>query len=216
LLALDHIGSENQDPRIFAAEIIVACDVTNPLTGSEGAARVFGPQKGATPAMVETLDAALSRYAEIILRDLGQSVAHLAGSGAAGGLAAGLVAFLNAKIESGADAVLNALDADSHLRDTDLVITGEGAIDAQTVYGKAPIGIARRAAARSIPVIALAGYLADDADVVYEHGITALMATENRPMSLDEAMQNAATLLETAAARALRLFKAGLDVKQVD
>lgn len=214
LLALDRIQTGDHDPRIAITEFIVACDVTNPLTGPEGAARVFGPQKGATPEIVERLDSALVRYTDIIQHDLGKSVADLPGSGAAGGLAAGLAVFLNARIESGADVVLDALDADSHLSGVDLVITGEGAIDSQTIYGKAPIGIARRAAAHNIPVIALAGYVSDDADVVYEHGITALMATENRPMTLDEAMQNAAALLESATARALRLFKAGMSTNE--
>ena len=213
LVALDCIVTGNPDPRITATEFIVACDVTNPLTGAEGAARIFGPQKGATPEMVEVLDNALSRYAEIIQRDLGKSVADLSGSGAAGGLAAGLVAFLDAKIASGIDVVLDTLNADQYLTDCDLVITGEGAIDAQTIYGKAPIGIARRAAAQGIPVIALAGMIAEDANIVYEHGITALMATENRPMSLDEAIHNAAPLLEQATSRALRLCRMGVQMR---
>jgi len=215
VLALDRINVSTLDARLDAriaqTEIIVACDVANPLIGPEGASRVFGPQKGADPAMVETLDAALERYAAIILRDTGQAVARLPGSGAAGGLAAGLATFLNARLESGADVVLDTLDVDAKLKNVDLVITGEGAIDAQTVYGKAPIGMAERANARGIPVIALAGSIADDAHVVYEHGVTALMATENRPMSLDDALKNAAALLQDASERALRLFKAGLE-----
>jgi glycerate kinase len=211
VLALDRISMSTRDTRIAQTEIIVACDVTNPLIGLEGATRVFGPQKGADAAMVETLDAALERYASIIRRDTGQEVARLPGSGAAGGLAAGLVAFLDARLESGADVVLDTLNADVHLADTALVITGEGAIDTQTVYGKAPIGIAKRAHARGIPVIALTGFIADNALAVYEHGITALMATENRPMSLDDALSNAAALLQDASERALRLFKAGLE-----
>lgn len=211
VLALDRIDLSTRDSRINDVEIIVACDVTNPLIGPEGAARVFGPQKGADPAMVEKLDSGLARYAEIIERDTGQAVAELPGSGAAGGLGAGLVAFLGARLESGADVVLDTLNADAHLANVDLVITGEGAIDAQTIYGKAPIGIAKRASKRGIPVIALGGYIAEDANIVYEHGISALVAIENRPMSLDEAIINVSNLLRSASERSLRLFKAGLE-----
>lgn len=210
LSQLQQIDVTTLDPRIATTEFIIASDVTNPLTGPQGAAAVFGPQKGATPPMVTDLDAALGQYAQIIQRDLGKSVADLPGSGAAGGLAAGLVAFLDAKLHSGADAVLDALHADDYLQDADLVITGEGMIDAQTVFGKAPIGVARRARHYDVPVIAIAGHIAPDAEAVYEHGIDALVPLVDGPMTLDAAMTQAASLLEKATARALRLFRLGL------
>jgi len=211
LRQLAQIDAHNLHPRIAETEFIIASDVTNPLTGPDGAAAVFGPQKGATPEMVSQLDAALSRYSHLIERDLGKSVANLPGSGAAGGLASGLIAFLDAKLVSGADAVLDALHADTHLSDADLVITGEGQIDGQTVYGKAPIGVARRAKQFGIPVIAIGGNIGTDADVVYQHGIDALLSLTSGPITLEQAMQNAAHLLEQATAQALRLVKIGVN-----
>ncbi len=208
---LRQIDIRGSHPRISKTHFIVASDVNNPLLSETGAARVFGPQKGASPAMVEQLELLLTRYAQVIGRDLGVSVADLPGAGAAGGLGAGLAAFLGAEIESGVDVVLDTLDTDSKLAGVDLVITGEGAIDSQTIYGKAPIGIARRAQQRNIPVIALAGSIAVDAGVVYEHGIDALVPILHRPMSLDEAMTDAAELITHAAERAMRLFRLGLD-----
>ena len=211
LRSLHHINVSALHPRVKSTDFIIASDVTNPLTGPNGAAAVFGPQKGATPDMVNVLDAALTHYAQLIERDLGKSVADLPGSGAAGGLGASLVAFLDARLVSGADAVLDALNADSHLTDADLVITGEGQIDAQTIYGKAPIGVAKRAKQFGVPVIAIAGNISDDADAVYEYGIDGLVSMMSGPMSLANAMTHAADLLERATERALRLCKIGLN-----
>lgn len=209
LAQITHIDITERDPRIAEVEIQVASDVTNPLVGETGAARIFGPQKGATPAMVAQLDDALSRLAETILHDVGQSVAEMLGAGAAGGLGAGLAAFVDAEIVSGAEIVLDLLKADSVLEDADLVITGEGQLDQQTIYGKAPIAVARRAKKYNLPVIAVAGGLSDDVDVVYQHGIDALMPIVSRPMPLEDAIKDAATLIKSATERALRLLMLG-------
>ncbi len=138
-------------------EVEVACDVTNPLCGSTGASAVFGPQKGATPEMVRLLDKALARYAEVIKNDLGKDIVDMPGAGAAGGLGAGLAAFLNAKLRSGIDMVLDAANFDEALSDADLVITGEGRVDEQTAYGKTIGGVLKRAWKAGVPVVAVAG-----------------------------------------------------------
>jgi glycerate 2-kinase len=208
--AIKRIDLAGLHPRVRDAEIIVACDVENPLVGPEGAAPIFGPQKGASPEMVETLAAYLENYARIVARDTGHQIADLPGAGAAGGLAGGLVAFLSAKIESGARVLLDLMGMDAHLQDADLVITGEGRIDGQTAYGKGPAAVAKLAKKHNLPVIGIAGCLADDAAVVYAHGIDGLISTVCCPMSLDEAMQSAAPLVEAAAERAIRLVMIGM------
>lgn len=209
LAALEHIDMTGLDSRIAEAEIIVSCDVENPLTGPEGAAPVFAPQKGATAEMVEALSVGMENYAHIVERATGRAVADLSGAGAAGGLGAGLYALLGARIESGAEVLLDLMNMDAHLRGAHLVITAEGRIDGQTVYGKAPAGVAKAAGRAGIPVIGIAGCLADDADAVYAHGIDGLMASVCCPMTLDAALKDAGPLLEAAAERALRLVLIG-------
>src|ERR1019366_3774686 len=140
----------------------------------KGASAVFGPQKGATPDMVAQLDANLARYADLINRDLGVQVEKVSGAGAAGGLGAALLAFFGAELRPGIEIVMEALGLESYLRDADLVITGEGRIDSQTVHGKTPIGVARMAKRYGKPVIGIAGCLSPDAAVVHEQGIDAV------------------------------------------
>lgn len=209
---IDRIDLSSLDPRIHDTEIIVASDVENPLIGPEGAAAVFGPQKGATPDMVKLLDSYLTRYGEIIRRDVGANVLSQPSMGAAGGITAALVVFLGARIESGADVILDLMDVNRHLEGADLVFTGEGRLDSQTIYGKGPIAIAARARQQGIPVIALAGCLSDDVDAVYEHGIGGLMSIIPCPMTLDDAMSQAAHLIESAALRAMRLIQVGMSI----
>jgi glycerate kinase len=211
---LVRIDISTLDARIEHTEIIVACDVENPLVGEEGAARVFGPQKGATPEMVVTLENALVDYVRIIERDLGKSVGNRPRTGAAGGLSAGLFAFLNAQLASGSDTILDLLDMARYVQDADLVITGEGKLDSQTIYGKAPIAMARLAKQYGVPVIAIAGCVADDVDVVFDHGVDGLLAIVTCPMSLDDAMQNAPTLIESAAEYAMRLIRVGMTLDE--
>ncbi|MBD3182587.1 glycerate kinase [Candidatus Poribacteria bacterium] len=202
---LHSVDVSQLDSRISSASVVVACDVDNPLVGPKGGPAVYGPQKGATPEMVEKLDAYLDRYADIIKRDLGVDVKEAPGAGAAGGLGAGLMAFLNAELKSGVDIVIEASGLAKHLDDADLVITGEGKIDSQTIYGKTPIGVAKTAKKFGLPVIGIAGGIADDASVVYEHGIDALISIISYPMTLEKAVKNADQLLADAAERAIRL-----------
>ncbi|MEW8987725.1 MAG: glycerate kinase, partial [Bacillus sp. (in: firmicutes)] len=159
------------DNRLKDVHIDVACDVDNPLTGPRGASAIFGPQKGATPEMVKLLDKNLSHFADVIEKALGKSFRDIEGAGAAGGLGASLLAFLNADLKRGIDIVLHAMNFESVVKDADLVITGEGRIDSQTVYGKTPIGVAKAAKKYGVPVIGLAGSISQDSDVVIEHGI---------------------------------------------
>ena len=157
LSRLERIDATGFDPQWEAVRVKVACDVTNPLTGPLGASAVYGPQKGADATAVRELDAALARLAEVIERDLGKRVADIPGAGAAGGAGAGMVAFLDAVLLPGAPLVVEAAGLDAKLRGADLVITGEGRVDEQTAYGKAPGEVARRAQAVGVPVLLLAG-----------------------------------------------------------
>jgi len=209
LLGLDRIDMSGLDRRLAGVELLVACDVTNPLTGPQGASAIYGPQKGATPAMVALLDQALSRLADTMARDLGRDVRDRPGAGAAGGLGAGLIGFLGAALRPGIDLVAEATGLDQRLAGADLVLTGEGRTDGQTLSGKVPLGIARRAASHRVPVIVLSGAITADAAALHDQGITALFAIANGPLSLEQAMAGAAELLEQAAAEVVRLFAAG-------
>lgn len=213
LIRLAKIDSAGVDPRLRGIGVEVACDVTNPLTGPEGASAIYGPQKGATPEMVRELDAALEHFARIVKRDLGLEVRDLPGAGAAGGLGAGLVAFLGATLRPGIEIVIEASGLKKKLRGADLVITGEGRIDGQTVKGKTPIGVARAAKAYNLPVLAVAGGLGPGVELVYEHGIDGVTAIVDRPMSLNDAIAAADGLVAAATERILRVFMAGRRAK---
>lgn len=206
LLTIDISGL---DPRLQAVKVDVASDVTNPLTGPLGASAVFGPQKGATPEMVGILDESLKRYAEVVDRVLGIQVDELPGAGAAGGLGAGVVAFLDGKLQSGIDLVLDVIGFEEAVRDAALVITGEGRIDSQTVHGKAPVGVAKRAKAikSDVPVIAIAGSIGPDYEAVFEHGIDAVFSVVNGVVTLEEALANGAVNVEKTAENIARLLK---------
>ena len=185
----------------------MACDVTNPLTGEEGATAVFGPQKGATPDMVRQLDEALTHYGKIIERDLDKSVLTLKGGGAAGGMGVALYAFCGAELRQGVEIVTEALSLDAAVRHADLVITGEGRIDSQTIHGKVPIGVARVAKRYDIPVIGIAGSLTKDVGVVYDHGLDAIFSVIPRICTLDEALENAADNLRMNARNIAAVMK---------
>ena len=209
LARLARIDTSGLDPRAVEAEFDVACDVNNPLTGPEGASAVYGPQKGATPGMIEQLDAALANFAEVVKRDLGADVNDVPGSGAAGGLGGGIMAFLGGRLRPGVDIVLDTVDLASRLDGADLIITGEGCMDFQTVYNKAPIGVARLAGERNVPVIGVSGSLGDGFTDVHEHGIAAAVAITHAPMTLDEATERVAELIASATEQALRLVQVG-------
>jgi glycerate kinase len=197
------------DPRVTSVRFEAVCDVDNPLCGPTGAAHVYGPQKGATPEQVEALDAGLANLADVIERDLGVDVRDLPGSGAAGGLGAGLRAFLGAELRRGVDLVLELVDLHGKLAGADLVLTGEGQIDFQTAYGKAPAGVGAAARARGIPCIAIAGGVGDGLGDLHAIGIDAVFSLCPGPVTLDEAMTHAAEYLARAAEQAVRAFLAG-------
>ena len=203
------IDQSNVDSRLKESKINVACDVTNPLFGKTGAAHVYGPQKGATPEIVEELDQNLRYFARIVESQLGKDISQEPGSGAAGGLGAGLMIFCGAELKSGIDAMLDIVRFEDHLESTDLVITGEGAIDGQTTYGKVPVGIAKRTQAYKVPVLAIVGDIGAGAEAVYDHGIYGIMSTVNRAMPLKEAMAQSASLIEDAAERVMRIIRIG-------
>lgn len=200
-------------PALKQTRITVACDVDNPLCGRQGASRVYGPQKGATPEMVRRLDANLRRWARVLARDLGQDVAALPGAGAAGGLGAGLMAFTGAQLRSGVDIVVEAAGLARELEGAVLAVTGEGRVDSQTAFGKTPSGVAKLARRKRVPVVAIGGGLADDARGAFDHGIDALEAAVARDMDLPTAMKRAPELIENAAERVARLIKVGQRIR---
>lgn len=198
---LAFIDHAHLDRRLIDTEMIVAADVENPAIGPDGAAAVFGPQKGASPAEVRQLDAALSHWFKLSKEATGLDVRFIVGGGAAGALAAGLMAFTNARIRSGIDLLLDYTNFDALLADARLVITGEGKLDAQSLRGKGPIGVARRAQAHGIPVIALAGSISAPTSALQAAGIKAAWPIIDQIMTFDEALHDAAALLERTAFR---------------
>ncbi len=205
-LARIHVGAVHANWK--ETKVDVACDVSNPLTGPRGASAVYGPQKGATPEMVAELDAALHHFAEIIRRDLGVDVEQLPGAGAAGGLGAGLVAFAGARLQPGAEMVMEVLHLDERLMGAQLVITGEGRLDSQTArFGKGPAAVARHAKNAGIPVVAIGGSVADETELRLL--FDGLEATVVGPGSLDEVIAQARPLLVRAATRLMWLVLTG-------
>lgn len=206
---LERMDLSGLDPRLASIPIVVACDVTNPLCGPQGASAVYGPQKGADNEMVWKLDENLAHFARIGLACMGRDVAQVPGAGAAGGLGAGLLLFTNAQICSGITTVLDTVGFDRRIADADLVVTGEGRIDGQSVCGKTPVGVAQRVKAqRNIPVVAIVGGIGSQAERVYDYGIDAIFSTAPGPITLEEAMDNSNTLLASAAERVARLMQA--------
>lgn len=200
-------------PELNETEINVICDVTNPLLGENGATFVYGPQKGVTQVMREELEAGMEHYASIVSDAIGRNIATFPGAGAAGGLGAALGGVLSARLKSGIDAVLDAVDFDRRLEDVSLVITGEGRIDGQSMrFGKVPVGVARRCAARNIPVVAIVGGIGDGAEGLFELCESTIQTTVNGPMSLKEAMTEAPALYEAAAERLLRAIRIGMRI----
>jgi len=207
---LERIDLSGLDPRLDQLEIDVASDVNNPLTGPSGASHVYGPQKGADARMVEELDEALRRYAHVLHRDLGKDVAGVPGAGAAGGLGAGLLAFTHARLQSGVDIIFQALDVEAKINASDLVFTGEGRMDQQDLYGKAPMAVSAMAHRQGIPCVAIVGSTGRDYHVLYQHGLDALIGTVNRPMPMDRAVAESSRLITEAGMRACRLLTVGM------
>jgi glycerate kinase len=195
-------------------QVEVACDVSNPLLGPEGASAVYGPQKGADPETVRELDAALANFARVVERDLGVAVAGLPGGGAAGGAGAGLVAFLGAQLTPGAALVVTAAGLDRALEGASAVFTGEGRLDRQTGFGKGPAEVSRRARLAGVPAVVLAGGLGPGWQSIFEAGASAVVPLAEGPSAASELEADAAGLLERAAARACRLIAVGLELTE--
>ena len=210
LARLDRIDISGLDHRLAECQIVSACDVTNPLCGESGASVVYGPQKGASEEMCRRLDEALSHYAKVIRADLDIEVKDLPGAGAAGGLGAGLVAFLGAELLPGIDIVIGSVGLVDHLGDASLVFTGEGRIDGQTLCGKTVSGVVAKAKALRIPTVAIVGEVAAGSDV-YRSGIDAVLSIAPGPISLEKSVADAASLIADAAERAMRLILIGPD-----
>lgn len=193
----------------------IACDVDNPMYGERGAAHIYSRQKGASEADVLLLDAHVKHFAHVIEKELGKNVAHIKGSGAAGALGGGFLAFLNATLCSGIDIVLDAIDFDAKVKEVDFVITGEGKIDAQSLMGKVISGIAKRCVKAHVPLIALAGSVEEDAFASHESGVSALFSILHAPMSLEEAMCKKTTLrqVEQSAGELFRLIKVAQEMR---
>ena len=196
---LQRIDGDGLDPRLKECSIQVACDVDNPLTGSRGASAIFAPQKGATSEMVIRLEENLARFARIVARDRHRQIAQAPGAGAAGGMGGALLAFLDAALRPGIEIVIDALALEEHMKGADLVVTGEGRLDQQTLGGKAPFGITRLAAKYRVPVIIVAGSLGADARLFYPQGMGAVFSVIDRPCSLEEALTRAADNLRRTA-----------------
>lgn len=204
LARLERIDPSGLDQAWRSVNVVVASDVTNPLIGPNGASAVYGPQKGADDEMIRELDAALGKLAAVIERDLGKRVADVPGAGAAGGAGAGLMAFLDARLEPGAPLIVTASGFDEKLPGADLVITGEGRVDSQTAYGKAPGEVAKRAQGARIPVLLIAGSRAPGWEVLSDLGVTAVVTLDEEGDNLLQLMGDAGEVLRRATARACR------------
>ncbi|MDR6549255.1 glycerate kinase [Paenibacillus qinlingensis] len=209
LTHLRHIDATNWDERIVESTFTIASDVTNPFIGPQGASHVFGPQKGATPEMVEVLDKALTHWADQMEAHTGIAVHHLPGAGAAGGLGGAFQAFFPSSTKRGIDVVIENTKLTEHLKHAQLVFTGEGRTDAQTASGKAPMGIAQAAAKLGVPVIVLSGSVGQGIEKLHEYGITSIYSIVNGPMTLQEAMSRTSELLTQKAEQVMRTFLAG-------
>lgn len=213
LCKINKIDTSGIDSRIKNTTLTIASDVKNILCGPNGASAIYGPQKGATNEMIKVLDENLRHFANVIKKDLKKDILNLPGSGAAGGLGAALMAFLNAKCLSGIDTVMKLTNFKEKVKVSDLVITGEGATDYQTLYGKVPYGVSKIAEKYNKPVICISGSLQEGYKELYDKGITALFSIVDRPMTLKESIERGEELLEKATENVMRLFLKGDDIK---
>ncbi|QED48217.1 glycerate kinase [Cytobacillus dafuensis] len=204
------INDQHFDSRIAKCEFLIATDVQNPLVGKDGASHVFGPQKGATPEMVEVLDNNLLHWADLVEQKTGIRLHEKPGAGAAGGIGGAFQAFFPSKTKRGIDIVIEYSKLVEHLAGADCVFTGEGQIDFQTASGKTPMGVAEAAKKKGIPVFALTGSIGQGIEVLYQHGITSVYSIVNAPMTLQEAMTRGAELLEQTAEQVIRTYMIGL------
>lgn len=207
LAQLDSIDLSTLDPRLEQVSFEVACDVTNTLYGELGASVIFAPQKGANKSMVAELDTALQHFSNIVQQQLNKNIGSIPGSGAAGGLGAAMLLMPHVKMKPGIDIIIENSHLSEKLRDADLVITGEGQMDSQSIYGKTPIGVAQCAKQFNKPVIAIVGSLKEDYPLIYQYGIDAVFPTIQQVESLDLVLQNAERNISSCAENIARLFK---------
>lgn len=206
------IDDSGLDKCLKSASITIMCDVTNPLTGPNGATYIYGPQKGATPQTLKILESGMKSF-EVILNDYaGKDISHMPGAGAAGGIGCGLVCFAGAEMTSGIEAVLELVEFDALIDDANLIITGEGRVDNQSACGKVVHGIADYAKKADVPVVVIAGSIGSGAEAVYPLGVNTLMALPESPMALSECMENAEDLMSKAADRVFSLIKIGMNL----
>ncbi|WP_449619688.1 glycerate kinase family protein [Robertmurraya sp. Marseille-Q9965] len=204
---LHTIDVSGLEPRLESIKIDVACDVSNPLVGENGASVIFGPQKGATPEMVEQLDQNLAHFADVIKTCFGKNISKIEGAGAAGGLGAGLLAFLNAELKKGVDLVIDYIGLEERIKGADYVFTGEGSIDGQTLFGKTPYGVAALAQKHGIPVVAFAGRVGEGAENLYQHGFTSIIGILREVCSLEDALKQGEENLTFAAESVARMIE---------
>lgn len=203
------IDISNLDTRIQDTSFVLLSDVTNPLCGDNGASAIYGPQKGADTETIKVLDNNLRNFAKLVEKQFSIDVLNKPGSGAAGGLAASLFAFCNATFSAGVEKVINLIDLESHISDADLVITGEGRIDYQTINGKVPVGVARKAKKYGVPVIAIVGTIGEGAESVYSHGVDGIVDIISEPLSLEKALREGISLIEKTTERTMRIWDIG-------
>ena len=209
LIRLGSVDLSGMNEQLRSCEFTACCDVDNPLYGENGAAVVYGPQKGAMPEDIPTLDVGLANLAQILYRDHGIDIRTTPGAGAAGGMGGGVMAFLGGKLQSGIDAVLDAADLASHLSDTDMILTGEGRVDGQTVHGKVVAGLLHRAADAAVPVCVFGGAVEREAMALYEHGASAIFSICPGPVALEDALSHAQSYLFDAVYAAMQLYATG-------
>lgn len=209
LASLASIDVSGLDPRVKNVDFVALTDVSNTLAGPHGAVRMYGPQKGIAPEDLDRADTWMASYGNLLVTDVHSSAAYVSGSGAAGGLGAGLIAFCGARVVSGVDYVLDAIGIEQAMAEAQLVITGEGRMDAQSAYGKAPIGVARRAKRHGLPVIAVVGSRADDLGDVYREGIDLVLPTITAPATLEECIARVDTNIPLAGETAMQAFLLG-------
>ncbi|MFC6259931.1 glycerate kinase family protein [Levilactobacillus fujinensis] len=206
MLQLDHVDLTELDRRLQSATIVGLTDVANPLTGPQGASAVFGPQKGATKETIQILDRGLDHLNQVLMDYQKRSCGNLPGAGAAGGTGFGILTFLGGRLEPGIEQIMRLTKLDDRIAQADLVITGEGQIDGQSLMGKAPIGIARLAKKHQLPVILIAGSIGDNIQAVYNAGVDLVLSSTVTPMSVDQAIANVQPLLTQAGYTALKAF----------
>ncbi|MCE0495968.1 glycerate kinase [Vibrio salinus] len=210
---LSDIDLTAMDPRLEEVTLDVACDVDNPLCGPEGASAVFGPQKGATPEMISRLDDNLRHFSDVVKRTTGADILNIPGSGAAGGLGGCLVGLCGATLKAGVDIIIEAVSLEKAMDGADLVITGEGRIDSQSIHGKTPVGVAKAAKKYHLPVIGIAGALSYDSDVVRQYGIDAVFSVVPRAVSLEQALKDADSNVQMCARNIAALISLGTVVR---